>query len=83
MTKRWDGAASSACLCELMVCLGELFEPLRSVRGTEFCRLAIPLLGLGRVGVEIDDAETLQHDRIKSPTKSERGLMIIAFGGPA
>ncbi len=67
----------------LTVRLDELFEPERSVGGTELCCSAIPVLRLGRVGLEIDDAETLQHGRIVSPPKGERGLRVIAFGCPA
>ncbi len=67
----------------LTVRLDELFEPERSVGGTELCRSAIPVFRLGRVGLEIDDAETLQHDRIVSPPEGERGLRVIAFGRPA
>ncbi len=42
----------------LAFCFGldELFEPERSVGGTELRCSAIPFPRLGRVGVEIDDA---------------------------
>ena len=71
------------CLFELVVCLDELFEPEGSVGRTELGCSAIPFFCQSRVGLEIDDAEPLQHDRIISPPKSERGLRIIAFGCPA
>ena len=40
----------------LTVRLHELFEPERSIGGTELCCPAIPVFRLGRVGLEIDDA---------------------------
>jgi hypothetical protein len=66
-----------------MVCLNELLKPERSIGGTELCCFSIPLSSLGGIALEIEDAEALQHDRIKSPPQSERGLGIIAFGCPA
>src|SRR5262249_41960918 len=74
---------NAPCLSELMVCLNELLKPERSIGGAEFRCFAIPLSSLGRVALEIEDAEALQHDRIKGSPQSERGLGIIAFGCPA
>jgi hypothetical protein len=67
----------------LTVRLDELFEPERSVGRTELCSSAIPVFRLARVGLEIDDAQTLEHDRIVSPPKGERGLRVVAVGCPA
>ena len=68
---------------KLPIDLDELLEPERGVRGTEFRGFAIPLARLGRVGVEINDTEPLQHVGIIGSTKCERCLRIVVFGRPA
>ena len=68
---------------ELVIGLGELFEPERSIGRTEFRGPAIPVARLGRVGMEVDDTEPLQHDGIVSSTERQRRLRIIPLGCPA